>query len=137
MILWMVISMYAKSYSESLQYENFGDRLNYLILLDGNVDSPRHMSNTFYKSKPWIQCRDDIIRRDLGMDLGVNGVEIDGKIIVHHINPITEEDILYNSSKLFNHENLIAVSVQTHNIIHYGYPKERYVERQPNDTKLW
>lgn len=107
------------------------------MLLDGNVDSPKHMSNKFYKSKAWRDCRNEIIRRDFGMDLGVNGVEINGTIIVHHINPITEQDINSWSPKLFDPENLISVSIETHNIIHYGQPKEPYTERQPNDTTLW
>lgn len=128
---------YNKTYSEASRFLSYGDRLNYLILLDGNVDSPKHMSNKFYKSPAWRQCRDKIIRRDFGMDLGINGVEIDGPIIVHHINPITEEDINSWSPKLFDPENLISVSVATHNIIHYGYRREPFVERQPNDTKLW
>lgn len=130
-------SMYAKTYSEAIKFKEFGDRLNYLMLLDGNVNSPRHMSNSFYKSKSWIQCRDSILKRDLGMDLGVNGVEIVGKRIVHHINPITEDDIINDSEKLYDPENLICVSTESHNIIHYGHERESYVERKPGDTSIF
>lgn len=128
---------YKRCYSEAIKYDNFGDRLEYLRLLDGNVNSPRAMSNEFYKSRPWLTVRDEIIKRDLGMDLGVNGNSISDRIIVHHINPITDTDIIEGSYKLFDPENLITVSIQTHNAIHYGSKKEDFVERKPGDTKLW
>lgn len=128
---------YKLTYSELIQFDSYGDRLDYLILLDGNVDSPRHMSNTFYKSPEWLATREAVIVRDLGRDLGCRGFDITGKIIVHHINPITEDDILNNDPKLYDLENLICVSVETHNIIHYGLKNDSYVERTPNDTTLW
>ena len=126
-----------KSYSEMIQYESYNERLEYLMLGDNNVSSPRHMSMAFYKSKPWRETRLKIIYRDMTFDLGTFGIWIPGRIIVHHINPITEEDILNNSWKLYDPENLISTSELTSNIIHYGEPFEPYVERTVGDTKPW
>lgn len=126
-----------KSYSEMIQYESYNERLDYLMLGDNNVSSPRHMSMAFYKSKPWRETRLKIIYRDMAFDLGTFGIWIPGRIIVHHINPITEEDILNNSWKLYDPENLISTSELTSNIIHYGEPFEPYVERTVGDTKPW
>lgn len=127
-----------KSYSELITLESFDERLEYLKLLDNNVTSPRHMSMPFYKSDMWKTVRKRIIDRDLGFDLGVFGVYIDGSIIVHHINPINEQDILFQTARLIDPENLITVSTNTHNKIHYSTTiKEPWVERTPGDTKLW
>ena len=127
-----------KSYSELLQLESFEDRLAYLKLLDNNVTSPRHMSRGFYQSDIWKATRRRIIDRDLGFDLGVFGVYIEGPMLIHHINPITENDIIYQTPKLLDTENLITTSGHTHNLIHYNKkPKEEWVERRPGDTKLW
>lgn len=127
-----------KTYSELMSFDSFEDRLNYLKLLDNNAQSPRHMSMSFYQSTMWKRIRKEIIKRDLGFDLGVFGVYIDGPMFVHHINPINENDIVYMTDRLTNPENLITVSTNTHNLIHYNVkPKEVWVERTPGDTKLW
>jgi hypothetical protein len=127
-----------RSYSELILLPSFNERLEYLKLLDNNVTSPRHMSGNFYRSKVWKTVRKQIIDRDLGFDLGVFGVYIDGGVIVHHINPIDESDIVYRSSRLLDPENLITVSTNTHNLIHYRNEiKEQWIERTPGDTKLW
>ncbi len=127
-----------KSYSELMTLESFDERLNYLKLFDNNATSPRHMSGPFYKSDYWLTVRQQIIDRDLGFDLGVFGVYIDGPIYVHHINPINEHDIIYLTAKVFDPENLITTSGRTHNIIHYNNEvKEKWVERRPGDTILW
>lgn len=127
-----------RSYSELITIDNFPERLEYLKLLDNNVNSPRHMSESFYKSTTWKKIRNDIITRDLGFDLGVFGVYIHDTVMVHHINPITEHDILYQTDKLLNPENLITVSLNTHNLIHYkNEARDVWVERTPGDTKLW
>lgn len=123
-----------------MKFETYGDRLNYLMLLDNNVDSPRHISSELYHHKTWYQVRDVIMYRDLSQDLGVNGLYIPkGKLIIHHINPIKEIDILeWNEDRLFNPEFLICTSFNTHNAIHYGRKKlYDYVERKPGDTDLW
>lgn len=127
-----------RSYTELIQLESYSERLEYLKLLDGNVRSPRSISRNFYKSKIWLKTREIVIARDLGFDLGVFGVYIDGPIYVHHINPITDHDILYLTDKVLDLDNLITTSGETHNTIHYKTtPKEKWVERTPGDTILW
>lgn len=119
--------------------DSFGDRLNYLSLYDKGYISPREISNKFYKSKIWKDLREYVIARDLGYDLGVPGVTIDGPPLVHHIYPLEEEDILmWNEDVLLNPDRLITVSRNTHNIIHYGDRSNTvYHERIKGDTKLW
>lgn len=129
-----------KRYSELIELDSFSERLEYLKLLDNNATSPRHMSIPFYKSKAWLTTRDLIIQRDLGFDLGVIGVYIPKDVYVHHINPINENDIVYGTSRLLDHENLITTSHLTHNLIHYGSESDQeeiLVERKPGDTILW
>lgn len=128
-----------RSYSELVKLESYYERLEYLKLLDNNVDSPRHMSYDFFKSQIWLDTRKKIIERDGGFDLGVFGVYIEGPMLVHHINPITEYDIIHMTKKLLDPENLITCSRnKTHNSIHYKTAvNEPWVERAPGDTKLW
>lgn len=127
-----------RNYSELVTLKTFDERLNYLKLLDNNATSPRHMSMDFYKSHSWRTVRQQIIDRDSGFDLGLFGVYIEGPIFVHHINPINENDILYQTAKLLDPENLIATSTETHNQIHYNkQEKEPWIERTIGDTKLW
>lgn len=127
-----------RSYSELVLLPTFSERLEYLKLLDNNAESPRHMSGEFFKSSVWLINRQIIIERDLGFDLGMFGVYIDGSMYVHHINPICEYDIRYRTNKLLDPENLITTSMDTHNAIHYKVvKKEPWVERRPGDTKLW
>lgn len=127
-----------KSYSELILLESFSERLDYLKLHDNNALSPQHISEAFYKSNTWLYLRARIIDRDLGFDLGVFGVYIDGPMYVHHINPITEHDIIYHTKKLLDPENLITSSLDTHNLIHYNRQvKEPLIERKPGDTILW
>ncbi len=127
-----------KSYSELILLPSFSERLEYLKLLDNNATSPRHMSEQFYKSHAWRTTRKQIIDRDLRFDLGVTGVFIDGIVIIHHINPIDEYDIINQTRKLLDPDNLITTSINTHNLIHYKQEvKETWVERTPGDTILW
>lgn len=126
-----------KTYSELITFDSWEERLLYLRLCDGNVDSPRHMSQSFYKSKPWKLTIEDVRLRDMGWDLGVVGVSPTTKVLVHHINPITEEDILTMSPKLFDMENLILTQDSTHGLIHYNKDIVVYQERKPGDTDLW
>ena len=127
-----------RSYSELIKFDSFNDRLEYLKIGDNNVLSPRHMSMDFYKSHAWLSTRDIILQRDLGFDLGVFGVYIDGPMYVHHINPIEEYDIIHMTKRLLDPENLITTSDDTHKKIHYSNTeKEKWVERTPGDTILW
>lgn len=136
--------MRLKTYSELLELETFEDRYTYLRL-DGNVGVEtfgfdRYMNQQFYKSREWKQLRSYIIVRDNGCDLGVLGHEIHGRILIHHMNPITQKDIMHGTEQLMNPEYLISVSLDTHNAIHYSdesllntLPKAR----EKNDTCPW
>ena len=131
--------MLDKKYSEVIKLKTFKERLEYLRLTGVSVKSPRDISQAFYKGRQWELVREDIAKRDLGCDLGVFGVYIYESIYVHHINPLTQQDIDANIyKKLYDPENLICTSLETHNIIHYRKTvEEPYVERTPGDTKLW
>ena len=126
-----------RSYSDLTKLPDYASRLEYLKLLDNNADSPRSISMAFYQSRTWKIIREMVIARDFGFDLGVFGMYISGPIYVHHINPISKEDILNRTSKLTDPENLICVSHDTHLAIHYKRSEEEYVERRPGDTILW
>lgn len=127
-----------RSYSELIKIPDFNERLAYLQLFDNNATSPRHMSGYFYTSQMWKVIRKEIIKRDLGFDLGVFGVYIPDTVMVHHINPIDEWDIVNQTQKLLDPENLITTSLDTHNKIHYRtVEKETWTERKPGDTKFW
>lgn len=127
-----------RSYSGLILLPTYKERLDYLKLKGGNHESPRLMSLSFFSSSIWRKTKQDIKIRDMGCDLGVFGMYIYGPILVHHIDPITEEDILNFHPKLIDPENLITVSFKTHGIIHYLKKEEdEYIERSPNDTRLW
>ena len=133
-----MVQVSKRTYSELITLKSFSERLEYLKLGDNNALSPRHMSLSFYKSKIWETTRDIILQRDLGFDLGVFGVYVEGPMYVHHINPISEHDIIHMTKKLLDPENLITTSRETHNKIHYNQQeKDVWVERKPGDTKLW
>lgn len=134
-----------KTYSELIKLNTFEERFKYLEI-GGHIGIEsfgfnRYLNQNFYRSYEWQRLRDRIIVRDNGQDLGVDGYPINGKIIIHHINPITIEDVLDRNPDIFNPEYLICVSHQTHNAIHYGDDSytNRYslVERKPNDTTPW
>lgn len=133
-----------KTYSELVQLPTFTERLHYL-LLDGTVAAPtfganRYLNQKLYRSADWQRVRRLVIIRDGGNDLGVEGYSIEGAILIHHINPITEEMILNVDPEIFNLDNLILTTRNTHNIIHYGDAgliKEDWQPRTPNDTIPW
>ena len=134
-----------RSYSELSKLKTFEERFNYLKL-DGIVGQDkfgfdRYMNQWLYhNSKEWKATRRNVIVRDNGCDLGVEGYEIHDRIIVHHINPITIEDLLNHNPIIFDLDNLICVTHNTHNAIHYGDKKllvRAPVERSKNDTCPW
>ena len=136
--------MKVKTYKEMSRLETFEERFDYLKL-NGSVGSDtfgfdRWLNQKFYRSKEWKRTRDQVIIRDNGCDLGIPGREIQGKIIIHHVNPITVEDICDITEYLMNPDYLVCTSQNTHNAIHYGdanlLPKDP-VTRKPGDTKLW
>ena len=133
-----------RTYSELCKLKSFEDRYNYLRL-HGQVCKEtfgfdRYLNQIIYKLPEWKSVRDKVIVRDCGCDLGIEGHEIGEKILVHHMNPITMDDIISHNKDIFNPEYLICVSHQTHNAIHYGDESQLIsgtVERSPNDTCPW
>lgn len=133
-----------RSYTELSKLSSFLDRYEYLRL-DGTVGfetfgSNRFMNQAFYTSPEWRRARREVIIRDDGCDLGVEGYDIFSKILIHHMNPIREEDLINRNPDILNPEFLICVSHNTHNAIHYGDKNllpAPLVERRPGDTCPW
>lgn len=135
-----------RTYTELSKIDNFLDRYRYLKL-DANVAEEtfgfdRYLNQRFYTSAEWKRLRNDIIVRDMGCDMALNGCEIYGTIFIHHMNPITDKDILRRTDYLLDPEFLVCVSRNTHNAIHYGDEKlidslYKVPERHANDTCPW
>lgn len=136
--------MNIRTYSELSKLKTFKERFTYLRL-NGFVGKEtfgfdRYLNQVFYKSAKWRSIRDFVIVRDNGCDLGIEGREIYGKIIIHHMNPITIQDIEQESDFLLEPEFLISTVHETHNAIHYGDENLLIlapIERKPNDTCPW
>lgn len=136
--------IFNRCYSELIKIPTFEERFEYLKI-NGQVGeetfgSHRYLNQRFYTSDEWFRIRNYVIMRDLGCDLGIPDREIHGRIYVHHMNPITIEDILEHSDRLVNPDFLICVSRETHLAIHYGDKSlliPGLVERRPNDTCPW
>lgn len=133
-----------RTYSELIQYSSFEDRFQYLSLR-GEVGAAtfgfdRWLNQQFYTSRQWRALRHHIIVRDEGCDLGVPGYEVTRRPIIHHMNPLTVEDIVHGSDEALDPEFLILTQHSTHNAIHYGdmslLPKP-HTARTPGDTQLW
>lgn len=137
--------MSIKTYSELIQLSSFEERFEYLMLNgvigEATFGFDRWLNQMFYKTKEWRAIRRQVILRDNGFDLGVEDCKINGNIYVHHMNPITKEDILNRSEFLLNPEYLISMSYNTHQAITYGdknYLLTRTpIERYENDTCPW
>ena len=136
--------MEIKCYSDLKKLKTFNERFNYLKL-DGVIGEEtfgydRILNQVLYKSKKWREVRNEVLVRDNGNDLGVEGYQISGKAIIHHMNPITVDDVLNEREWIYDPEYLITVSNTTHNAIHYSsgdiLPKDP-IERSKNDTCLW
>ena len=133
-----------KSYTELQKFQTFKDRFNYLKL-NGKIGEDtfgfdRWINQVFYNSSEWRKIRDLVIVRDNGNDLGVDGFQIYGKILIHHMNPINLQNIIHRDSDILNPEYLICVSHKTHNAIHYGSENLLPIgpiERTQNDTCPW
>ncbi len=145
MPLWSrLTTMTTKTYHEMLQSDTFEDRFRYLALR-GSVGRStfgfdRHINQRFYTSRQWRQIRHHVIARDLGNDLAVDGYEIHGQLLIHHMNPIDVNDILHGDPDILDPEFLITTTQQTHNAIHFGDESQlpRSLEpRSRNDTTLW
>lgn len=138
------MSMKSKSYSELIRLPTFLERYRYLKI-GGRIGEDtfgydRYLNQTLYRSVEWKRFRREIIVRDEGCDLGLEGYEIIGNILVHHLNPITIDDVLNRDPKIFDPENVISTCLNTHNAIHYGDESlliTEPVKRAPFDTCPW
>ena len=113
-----------RRYTELKRFKTFKDRYEYLrlggIVGDSTFGFDRYLNQLLYTSDKWRRIRNEIIIRDNGCDLGIEGYDLRNKIIIHHMNPLTIKDVQDVSDDIFNPEYLICVSQRTHNAIHYG-----------------
>lgn len=136
--------MSIKTYSELITIPTFEERFEYLQL-KGSVGKDtfgydRHLNQVLYRSPEWKRLRNQIIIRDCGCDLACEGYDIHSKVLIHHLNPITVEDVLARSRKVLDPDNLVCVSHNTHNAIHYGDVDLLVtgpIIRTKNDTCPW
>jgi hypothetical protein len=134
----------ARTYRDVRRLETFEERFRYLVLRgvvgQNTFGFDRWINQRFYKSREWKRARDYVITRDNGCDLGVDGFEIHSGLIVHHMNPMSVEDIELGDDRIMDPNFLITTSLQTHNAIHYGdeslLPRAPIV-RKSGDTTLW
>lgn len=136
--------MKIRTYTELITFPTFEERFRYLQL-NGRVGEAtfgfdRYINQVFYNSGEWKRLRNEIIVRDHGCDLGIEGREIHGMILIHHMNPISVDDILERSEFLLNPEYLISTIKNTHDAIHYGDESLLFqtpIERRKHDTCPW
>lgn len=133
-----------RTYSELVQLSTFEERYRYLRLLGAvgkeTFGFDRYLNQLFYRSPEWKEARNQVIIRDNGCDLGIEGREIQGRVLIHHMNPITAEDIRERSDLLLNPEFLITTAHNTHQAIHYGDESLLILTptiRSRNDTCPW
>ena len=136
--------MSIRTYSELILLPTFEERFKYLQLNgrvgDNTFGFDRYINQNFYRSAEWKRIRDLVIMRDNGCDLALEGYEIYGRILIHHMNPITVKDVELSTEYLMNPEYLICVTHNTHNAIHYGDEKlinKGPIVRTKNDTCPW
>ena len=136
--------MRVRTYSELRRLTSFQDRYDYLRL-NGAVGQDtfgfdRYLNQRFYRSTEWKHIRHEVIARDMGCDLGVEGHEINDRVYVHHMNPLTKDQVVHGDEGMIDPEHLISCTLNTHNAIHYGDPNSLVrlpPERRPGDTTLW
>ncbi len=135
-----------RTYDELMSFKTYEERVRYLRVKQKvakeTFGANRYLNQAFYKSPEWLSIRNRVIIRDLGCDLGLEGYEInDEPVYIHHMNPITEEDIINRSEFLLNPKYLICVRKATHDLIHYGsdilLQSSIIQERRENDTCPW
>lgn len=136
--------MNLRRYSELKRLRTFEERYEYLriggLIGESTFGFERYLNQQLYTSQRWRQLRNEIIIRDNGCDLGIEGRDIYDKIIIHHMNPLTRDQMQEPDESMFNPEYLICVSLNTHNAIHYGDAsllRKDYIPRRPNDTCPW
>lgn len=133
-----------RSYSELRRMSTLEERFNYLALYEkvgkATFGFDRYINQAFYRSTEWRNIRHQVIVRDNGCDLGVAGYDIHTPIIIHHLNPMTPQDIIGDDETILDPEYLISTTLRTHNAIHFGdidlLPRP-IINRRPGDTKLW
>lgn len=136
--------MTKKTFSELSKLKTFEERFDYLKL-DGDVGEEtfggdRYLNQMLYKSKKWRSVRNKVILRDGACDLGIEGHDMNSMILIHHLNPITIDQIINNDPCVFDEDNLICTSKRTHNAIHYGDKTQlvdKPIERKAGDTTPW
>jgi hypothetical protein len=136
--------MTIKSYRELRRLHTLQERFDYLRLR-GKVGRDtfgfdRYLNQLFYQSQEWKSIRHAVIVRDNGCDLGIEGYEIARGLYIHHMNPMTVDDIVHGNPDILDPEFLITVTHSTHNAIHYGNDRtlpRQVIDRKPGDTKLW
>lgn len=133
-----------RTYSELIQIDDYYDRYEYLRLsgkvADPTFDRLRYINQAFYASYQWRKLRNKVIIRDGGCDMAHEDYEIPGRIYIHHLNPVTPEDLETDSEFVWDPEFLVCVAFDTHNAIHYGDDTllpQPLVERRPGDTCPW
>lgn len=135
----------SRSYNELVQIDNYKKRLEYLLLFSQVAKETfgyeRYLNQLLYRCPEWKATRRKIILRDQGCDLAFPGFEIQDKALVHHLNPITIDDVINRNPVVFDPDNLVTTRLVTHNIIHYGSLADVenlfYQDRSPNDTCPW
>lgn len=135
-----------RTYTEMIKLPTFAERYEYLKILDGKIGAEtfgqsRYLNQAFYQSPDWRRLRDRIIVRDLGCDLGIEGYEIMKRAYIHHIEPVTRDQLINRDPIAWSPDNLITVSFETHNAIHFGtrlpLAAVEPIERRPGDTLPW
>lgn len=143
-MIMMTNSTRVRTYSELIQYSSFDERFEYLKLAGGvghaTFGFDRYINQSFYTSSQWLRVREIVMIRDNGCDLAVPGREIYEKPLIHHMNPMTPDDIVHDESWILDPEFLILTCTKTHNDIHFGKKRlepKVVTERSPGDTQLW
>lgn len=133
-----------KCYSELIKIPTFEERVKYLMTRQSVGEdlwgSHRHYNQLLYQSPEWRQFRHKIIVRDNGNDLAMDGYELHGGLLIHHINPLTLDDLIERRPCIFDPENVVLTSTKTHRVIHYEANPDLLKmtgERKPGDTKEW
>jgi hypothetical protein len=136
--------MSTRTFSELSRRTTFAERYRYLALHgqvgDSTFGFDRWINQQFYRSREWRYIRNHVIARDNGCDLGVEGYEIYERVIIHHLNPLSAEEIVHGDEAIVDPEFLITTTLNTHNAIHYGDERllpRPLAARRPGDTALW
>lgn len=133
-----------RTYRELRRIATFEERFDYLKLVgevgESTFGFDRHLNQRFYTSREWRQVRHHVIARDQGCDLGIEGYEIFGRLVIHHMNPMTVDEVVHGDEGILDPDFLITTTHRTHNAIHFGDERQLprpLTPRRPGDTQLW